>query len=201
LIHSSAERSRLAQQYRLLGFDMEGDGVSDSAYLQGADWFMVRGVSDYGVGKNDQWHRYASLAAAAYLRALLGQTAPLDARPFGTGSFDAAPLATAPLDEPSGPGPAGANARHGDLDIDAIVAALLAVRTMRDRSDRDRVIEALPAIYRTRQARASSTYHDVKELVENLRRIPGGLHALYRVLLKIEQESTALRRLSQLIDE
>jgi nucleoside phosphorylase len=115
LIRTSTELNRLAERYRLLGFDMEGDGVSDGAYLQGAEWFMVRGVSDYGVRKNDQWHRYASLAAAAYVHALLGQTAPLDEsadRPVTGGGI------SIPDDDTSA----------------EIVAALLEVRTMSDRA-------------------------------------------------------------------
>jgi nucleoside phosphorylase len=76
LIRTSAERNRLARTHRLIGLDMEGDGVSDAAHLQGVDWFMVRGVSDYGSRKNDLWHRYAALAAAAYTRSLLGRLNP-----------------------------------------------------------------------------------------------------------------------------
>jgi nucleoside phosphorylase len=181
LIRSSTERNRLAQRYRLLGFDMEGDGVSEGAYLQGAEWFMVRGVSDYGVRKNDQWHRYASLAAAAYVHALLGQTAPLD-------------------EPPSRPAVGGTSILDDDTSAE-IVAALLEVRTMADRAAREGVIDALPASYRTRQARSLSAYHDVQKLVENLRRTPDGLRILYRILADIEQDSAALRRLGQLIGE
>lgn len=182
LIRTAMERNRLARRYRLLGFDMEGDGVSDSAYLQGAEWFMVRGVSDYGVRKDDQWHRYAALAAAAYVHALLGQTAPLDE----------------PADRPTN----GNGALIPDDDAAAmVIAALLEVRTMSDRAGRDEVINALPPSYRTRQARSSSAYHDVQKLVENLRRTPDGLQILYRILQDAEQNSAALRRLGQLIGE
>ncbi|HWS36782.1 MAG TPA: hypothetical protein VN408_29085 [Actinoplanes sp.] len=183
LINDSVERNRLARQYRLLGFDMEGDGVSDGAYLQGAEWFMVRGVSDYGVRKNDRWHRYASLAAASYVRALLGETAALD-----TGAV--AHLVGADVPAP------------GDgFDVEAVVEALLEVRSLRDRSGRDRVISELPSIDQARQVRGSSAYRDVKELVESLRRNPGGLRGLYQVLLKIEKESVSLRRLGRILGE
>jgi nucleoside phosphorylase len=172
LIRSAAERNRLARRHRLLGFDMEGDGVSDGAYLQGVDWFMVRGVSDYGAGKNDLWHRYAALAAAAYTHALLGQVEPL-----------ATP-----------PGPA-----VGAVPGDGLVAALLDVRSMRDGSSRDRVIASLPEQYRNGLPRSRSAYEDVAGLVRALGRQPGGLEALRQVLQDLEQDSRPVRRFAGLI--
>jgi hypothetical protein len=180
LINSAAERTRLARQYRLIGFDMEGDGIADTAYLQGVDWFMVRGVSDYGSGKNDQWHRYASLVAAAFVHALLGQVAPLD--------------------------PPARRLRGGDPPIEAqhrekIVDTLLAVRTMSDTYGRERVIRALVARYGIRIPRARDAYHDVDALVQSLGQIPDGLGALYRALHGIEGDSRPLRQLGALLEE
>jgi nucleoside phosphorylase len=179
LINSAAERTRLARRYHLIGFDMEGDGVSDAAYFQRVEWFMVRGVSDYGSGKNDLWHRYASLAAAAYLHALLGQVDPVD-RPART--------------------QVRGKVLHIDADrYEAIVDALLHVRTMHDAAGRDHVVAVLFERYGFRVSRARDAYHDTERLVRSLIRRPDGLRALYETLRGIEQDSWPLRRLAQLI--
>ena len=49
-----------------------GAGVAIGSYVGGRSWFMVRGIADHGdnATKNDDWHPYASLAAAAYLPAI-----------------------------------------------------------------------------------------------------------------------------------
>src|SRR5262249_59749362 len=53
--------------------EMEGWGVAVGADLHDRHWCVVRGVADYcdDRTKNDLWHRYASLTAAAYTRSLL----------------------------------------------------------------------------------------------------------------------------------
>lgn len=80
-MRSPEERDALASRYGLLAFEMEGAGVGIGSFLNGLDWFMVRGISDYGDGYVcTQWRRYASLAAAAYVRALLGATPPTSPR-------------------------------------------------------------------------------------------------------------------------
>lgn len=189
LIQSSTVRNQLARRYRLIGFDMEGDGVSDGAYLQGVDWFMVRGVSDYGSGKNDAWHRYAALAAAAYVHALLGQVPSIDG---SAESIAVTKVAHQPMvsDVPD----------HMNAEtLEAVVAALLAVRTMQSQAGRDRVIAGLPVPYRGRAPRARDTYHDVLGLVWWLDGTSGGLRALYDALHVIEHDSVPLRRLAALL--
>lgn len=188
LIRTCTERNRLARRYRLIGLDMEGDGVSDGAYLQGVDWFMVRGVSDYGSRKNDAWQRYAALAAAAYVYVLLGYTPPI-------GAAARRPAAASPP-RPVRPWP------PPDLDAErgeAIVAVLLTMRTMHDRSGRDRVIAALPARYANRVPRAPDAYHDITNLVQTLCRSNGGLPALLSALYRIEDDSIPMRELAALI--
>jgi nucleoside phosphorylase len=186
LFRNSAERNRLARRYQIMGFDMEGDGVSGGSYLQGADWFMVRGVSDYGASdKNDAWRRYAALAAAAYLRALLATVAPV-----GSGC---AGLAVAP---PPAPAP-----RVGATEQEALVGALMEIRSMRDRTGRDQVVAALPAPYRTRLTRCRTASADVAALVRDLCEIPSGLLALYQVLFDIERASAPVRRFGALVVE
>jgi nucleoside phosphorylase len=73
-----AVRDQLAAQYRILALEMEGAGLGSSGFLNDLAWFMVRGISDYGDSRRDRvWRRYASLAAAAYVRALLATCLPL----------------------------------------------------------------------------------------------------------------------------
>jgi nucleoside phosphorylase len=76
-MRSPEERDALASRYELMAFEMEGAGVGIGSFLNGLEWFMVRGISDYGDGYVcTQWRRHASLAAAAYVRALLEATPP-----------------------------------------------------------------------------------------------------------------------------
>jgi len=76
-MRSPEERDVLAARYGLLAFEMEGAGIGTGSFLNGLEWFMVRGISDYGDGyASPQWRRYASLAAAAYVRSLFEATPP-----------------------------------------------------------------------------------------------------------------------------
>lgn len=80
-MRSPEERDVLADRYELLAFEMEGAGIGNGSFLNGLDWFMVRGVSDYGDGHASmQWRRYAALAAACYVRALFEATTPMAPR-------------------------------------------------------------------------------------------------------------------------
>ncbi|MCW6004632.1 hypothetical protein K1W54_08550 [Micromonospora sp. CPCC 205371] len=185
LIRTSQERNRLARKHRLIGLDMEGDGVSDAAYLQGVDWFMVRGVSDYGSPKNDTWHRYAALAAAAYTRALLEQVKPSAARRtqpvFGT--------------------ELGERRDRPVPNRDVLVAALLEVRTMRDRIGRDSIHSALPDVQRNQVRRAHDAYHDVCGFVDSLGPSSGGLTQLLEALRAAEGDSLPVRRFAALLQD
>lgn len=71
-------RDQLAAEHNVRAFEMEAAGVGTSAFLNDRHWFMVRGVSDYAdSGFDTTWRKYASLAAAAYVRALLGACQPI----------------------------------------------------------------------------------------------------------------------------
>jgi nucleoside phosphorylase len=53
---------------------MEGKGIGNTGFYEGAEWFTVRGISDYGDRHVTTAGRgYASMAAA-YVRALLAMT-------------------------------------------------------------------------------------------------------------------------------
>lgn len=72
-------RDSLAAEHNLRAVEMEGAGVGTSAFLNDRHWFMIRGVSDYADSSYTfQWRPYAALAAAAYVRALLAASFPLD---------------------------------------------------------------------------------------------------------------------------
>ncbi|KAF4633060.1 hypothetical protein G7Y89_g5056 [Cudoniella acicularis] len=59
-------RDDLAKEHELLCFEMEAAGV-----LADFPCIVIRGISDYcDSHKNDQWHEYAAVAAAAYARQL-----------------------------------------------------------------------------------------------------------------------------------
>jgi nucleoside phosphorylase len=80
-MRSARERDELATRHGLLAIEMEGAGVGSSGFLNGLEWFMVRGVSDYAdehIGTC--WRPYAALAAAAYTRSLLAAVPPMAPR-------------------------------------------------------------------------------------------------------------------------
>ncbi|KAI1131491.1 hypothetical protein F5Y10DRAFT_233341 [Nemania abortiva] len=68
VLKDSKKRDQLAKNYGILCVEMEAAGVmrSDIPFL------VIRGISDYADShKNDQWHSYASLTAAAFAKMLL----------------------------------------------------------------------------------------------------------------------------------
>jgi nucleoside phosphorylase len=74
-------RDGLAREHELRALEMEGSGIGRSAFLNGLEWFVVRGVSDYADSRRtDAWRSYAAFAAAAYTRALLGCAAAMEPR-------------------------------------------------------------------------------------------------------------------------
>lgn len=77
LLKSAARRDELVSRYRVLAFEMEAAGVAAGVANRGLTWFVVRGIVDYcDEYKNDIWHAYASLAAAACVRGILAQCPP-----------------------------------------------------------------------------------------------------------------------------
>ncbi len=72
LLQDPAIRDLLRDTHWVQAVEMEGSGVADGAWLHQVGHLVVRGTSDYAdQTKNDVWHNYASLVAAAYTRALL----------------------------------------------------------------------------------------------------------------------------------
>ena len=87
-LRSARQRDKIAASYDVLAIEMEGKGLGNTGFYEGVEWFTARGISDYGDRHvTPTWRRYASMAAAAYIRALLTTT------PF-TGSIRPRPAKT-----------------------------------------------------------------------------------------------------------
>ena len=85
-LRSARKRDEIAARYDALALEMEGKGIGNTGSDQGVEWFTVRGISDYGDRHvTPAWRGYASMAAAAYVRALLAVTpATADSRLCGS---------------------------------------------------------------------------------------------------------------------
>lgn len=72
LLKDPVKRDALRVQFGVRAVEMEGSGIQDATWFHEVGYLVVRGICDYcDSKKNDIWHRYAALAAAAYVRALL----------------------------------------------------------------------------------------------------------------------------------
>jgi nucleoside phosphorylase len=79
-LRCASSRDEIAAQHGVLAIEMESKGIGNTCFFEGAEWFAVRGISDYGdCHVTATWRPYASMAAAAYVRALLAAT-PLASR-------------------------------------------------------------------------------------------------------------------------
>lgn len=68
-------RNELRDRYRIRAIEMEGSGLAEAAYQSDVPYFIVRGTCDYcNEDKDDVWHHYAAVIAAAYTRALIEAT-------------------------------------------------------------------------------------------------------------------------------
>jgi nucleoside phosphorylase len=77
LVKKTELRDELRRQFGVLGVEMEGSGLADGAWFDGAGYLVVRGVCDYcDKHKNDVWQQYAAGIAMAYVRAIFGALNP-----------------------------------------------------------------------------------------------------------------------------
>lgn len=68
---SGADRDRIAAQYDLIAFEMEGAGAWDQVPC-----IVVKGICDYGDNhKNKGWQAFAAATAASVAKAMLGRYA------------------------------------------------------------------------------------------------------------------------------
>lgn len=80
-LRSAAFRDARAAAHGMIAFEMEGKGIAAAGFANNLQWFVVRGISDYGDARTDVgWRPYASTVAAAYLRTLLAECLPLRPR-------------------------------------------------------------------------------------------------------------------------
>jgi nucleoside phosphorylase len=72
LLKDPVRRDALRDEHGAKAVEMEGSGVQDATWTHGVGYLVVRGICDYcDRNKNDDWQKYAAMAAAAYVRALL----------------------------------------------------------------------------------------------------------------------------------
>ena len=72
LLKDPVRRDQLRDQYQVKAVEMESSGIADSTFVFDAEYFVIRGTSDYCDGnKNDEWQGYAAAIASAFLAALL----------------------------------------------------------------------------------------------------------------------------------
>jgi nucleoside phosphorylase len=76
VIKSAAERDRLGRDLQALCVEMEAAGL-----MNDFPCLVIRGVCDYADSrKNNDWHKYAAVTAAAYAKELLLYISPEQAR-------------------------------------------------------------------------------------------------------------------------
>ncbi|KRQ07237.1 hypothetical protein [Bradyrhizobium manausense] len=73
LVKDATFRDEVAAKFNLRAMEMEGAGVLEAAWNFGQSAMIVRGVCDYGAGKNDTWQRYAALTASAVSLCLIAR--------------------------------------------------------------------------------------------------------------------------------
>jgi nucleoside phosphorylase len=190
LVRDEVLRDELAARYGACALEMEGVGVAAGTTLRQVPWFMVRGIADYGnEHKNDEWHHYASLAAAAYVRALLGRCepsgtqAPLALRPGATLAEPSLHVSSARLL----PRPV----RHSPIRaIGEIVDALLEIREILDNSTRPALITFLPRNIQTAVNHQPNARLELISLVRTCASFHDGQEALVMALRSVVAEGS-----------
>ncbi len=174
LVRDAAERDRIAAAHRVIAIEMEATGIAVAAARHNVDWFMIRGITDYcDADKNDRWHPFGSLAAAAYLVALVGEWPTCD----GTSGA-----------------PVNFEIRRQLLDRLLEVSAIAAPDT------RHAVINALPPMIRDAVRRHPAARVEVLGLINTCFEYPGGWRSLANAIRLVEGDSLPLRRLLAVLE-
>ena len=72
VLKSGEHRKKIREKHNVIAVEMEASGIVDATWSHRAGYLVIRGICDYSDGnKNDRWHKYASLVAAAYCKAIL----------------------------------------------------------------------------------------------------------------------------------
>lgn len=163
LVRSAVARDGIAERYGVCAVEMEGSGIAVGADLHDLHWFMVRGIADRcDEAKDDSWHQYAALAAAAYTRALLGEVPAAGGPAAGVAVGGPAPMSMAALGE--------------------VVDALLGLSLVRDDNRRRAFLDLLPVHIRTQMTDSQVGRLHVMGLVQACERFEGGREALVGAL-------------------
>ena len=182
LLRDAAFRDELARRHGLLAIEMEAAGIAAAADARGRHWFAVRGISDYceNATKDDRWHAYASLAAAAYVRGLLAACPPFGepTAPPSSVAVDAAPTGRL----------AGLAGLAG---LSAVVDALVQLPVLADDYQRRTVLLLLPADIRAEIPDNNRGRLHLVSLVQTLDRHPDGRAALLSALATALGERSA----------
>ena len=102
-----ARRDALRDSRGIKAVEMEGCGIADASWVAGVGYLVVRGTCDYcNSTKNDGWHHYAALIAAAYVCTIVEYLHPVPPAPSGASNAELPPNPILPLlnDLTSGPG-------------------------------------------------------------------------------------------------
>ncbi|HET8657952.1 MAG TPA: hypothetical protein VFM55_03030 [Micromonosporaceae bacterium] len=182
LVRDAVMRDKMAERYEIRAVEMEASGVAVGAYLRGIGWFVIRGVADYcDASKNEVWHPYAALAAAAYVRALLAECPPFSG---GPGSSMTAPAM----------GTAGHN------HLRTLVEVLLAIPQMRDDYQRRAIMALLPDEIRTMVPDNVNGRLHVVAMVQTCIDMDGREGLLNALKVSLPSQSLDLRRVEETIN-
>ncbi|MFD1938219.1 MULTISPECIES: effector-associated domain 2-containing protein [Nonomuraea] len=175
LLRSARRRDELARREDLLAIEMEAAGVAVGSALDGRGCLVVRGVSDYGdAAKSDLWQPAASLAAAAYVRALL------DVLPPSSGTE---------------------GTEHRPLSLLELVTTMERVPSLRTPQDRDDVLRLLGPPVEGLVKRDTRTRAALLSLASVCGGYPTGLTDLLNVLELLEgADSSPVRALADAIE-
>ena len=83
LLNNPIKRDMLRDKFNVKAIEMEGSGVADATWNHEEGYLVVRGICDYcDSNKGDTWQKYAAIAAAGYVRALI-QSMPCEGNEAG----------------------------------------------------------------------------------------------------------------------
>jgi nucleoside phosphorylase len=78
LLKNPKTRDEIRDKFKVKAVEMEGSGIADSAWNLEIGYIAIRGICDYcDSRKDDRWHEYAAIVAAAYARTLLESICPI----------------------------------------------------------------------------------------------------------------------------
>ncbi|WP_034272262.1 effector-associated domain 2-containing protein [Actinospica robiniae] len=203
LLRDAAYRDELAGRHELSAVEMEAAGVAAAVDAAGRHWFVVRGISDYceNETKNDVWHDYSALTAAAYARGLLAQCPPFDAVAASSAGAHRQVAARAVDAWVENGSVADARDRlRGTAGLAAVVDAMVRIPQLADDYQRRTILAVLPPGFRSAVPDSVNGRIHLVGLVETADRLPGGRETVIDALrLALGEDSADLTRLLEVI--